>query len=259
MKFLKTGKGKVIVSAAVVFFFTVGGVAFASSGAGENLKDWYDKVFADETDAAMDETEEYGEDAADDFEDDYANRKDNKADQIDRKRGTETDKAIETIDASKDEHIKDLGESKEEILDDMGIKFYDFYMEAWQEIQDKAGEAEGLLDDDMEQFANDEGEVAIDDLSDDLGDAKEEAVSELEGSIEDAKEDIGDELDDRGDNLVYNLESQVDHEIEMLRSHVSDILYDLTEEQKELIAEAAGDKEAEAKDAMDDVVENMSN
>lgn len=259
MKFLKTGKGKIITSILAVFFITAGGVALAANGAGDNLRAWYDKAFADTTDEALDEAAEYEEDAVSDFKEDYADRKNQKAGQIDRKRDWETNNSIENIDAAKDEHIEDLGNTKEEIMENMNERFYKIYMDAWIEIEARAEEAESLVNEDMQHFATTEGNAAIAQLNEDLDGAKNEAVSELEGAIEDAKAEISAELDDEREWLDHNLETEIDNKISLLTIHVGETLTDLTEEQEQLIADAASDKEDEAKDALDQVVENMNN
>lgn len=256
MKFLKTTKGKVVAIFTAILLVSTAGVAFAGSNAGGMLSDWYEAAFAKTTDDAMNEAEAHEEEAAADFEEDYANRKDQKAGQIDRKRDRTTDSSIDNINEAKEGHMDDLDEAQAEILEKMGQDFYNVYMDAWLEIQERAAEAETLVNEDMDQFASEEGEAAIAQLSDDLGEAKEDAVSELEDAIEEAKGVITVELEDRGDNLEENLNGLVDHEIEKLKRIVSDTLYDLTKEQEELIDEAATELEEEAKDAMDEVFEN---
>lgn len=256
MKFLKTTKGKVVTIFTAILLVSTAGVAFASSNAGNMLWEWYDGAFGKKADDVLDEAAAYEEEAAADFEDDYTARKDQKADQIDRKRERTTNSSIENIIEAKEGHMDDLDEAQIDILKKMGQDFYTVYMDAWLEIQDRAAEAEMLVNENMEQFATQEGEVAIAQLSDDLGQAKEDAVTELEDAVEEAKGVITEELDDRGDNLEENLNGQIDHEIENLKRIVSDTLYDLTKEQEILIEEAAADLEQEAKDAMDDIFDN---
>lgn len=256
-KFLQTGKGKVVAVLTAILLVTGAGVAFAGSGAGDMLKQWYDNAFDATTADVLDEAAAYEDDAAADFEEDYAERKDQKAGQIDRKRDRTTASSIENINDAKDEHMDDLDVTKEGILENMGLEFYNFYMDAWLEIQERASEAESLINDDMHQFATEEGQAAIGQLTDDLHQAQDDAVTELEGAIEAAKEDLSVELDAQGDILEDNLTGQIDHEIENLKRIVSDTLYDLTKEQEALIEEAAADLEDEAKDAMDDVIANM--
>jgi|SRR5699024_2408531 len=256
MKFLKTTKGKVVAIITAILLISTAGVAFASSNAGDMLSDWYEGAFGKKTADVLAQAEVYEEEAGADFEEDYANRKDQKAGQIDRKRERTTNSSIENINEAKESHLDDLDEAQADILEKMGLDFYNVYMDAWLEIQDRAAEAETLVKEDMEQFATNEGEAAIAQLSVDLSQAKEDAVSELEDAIEEAKGVIREELDKKGDNLEDNLNGQVDHEIEKLKRVVSETLYDLAKEQETLIEEAAADLEQEAKDAMDDVFNN---
>src|SRR5699024_10067470 len=168
-----------------------------------------------------------------------------------------TDSAVENINKAKEDRMDDLDAKKEEILEGMEIEFYNVYMNAWLEIQDRAAEANNLINEDMEQFATEEGQAAIGQLTEDLHQAKDDAVSELEGAIEEAQAELTAELDERGNNLEDNLNGVVDHEIEMLKRTVSETLYDLTKEQEALIEEAAAELEEEAKDAMDEVLAEM--
>lgn len=259
MKFLKTGKGKVVAILTAILLVSTAGVAFASSNAGDMLKDWYNDAFNITTADALDEAEAYEDEAAADFEEHYTDRKDQKADQIDRKRDGTTDGSIENINEAKEGHMDDLDIAKEEILEGMGLDFYNVYMDAWLGIQDRAAEAENLINQDMDAFATEEGQAAIGQLTEDLHQAKDDAVTELEDAIKEAQEELSAEIDERGDNLEDNLNGIVDHEIEMLKRTVTDTLYDLTKEQEALIVEAAADLEDEAKEAMDDVFENMGN
>src|SRR5699024_11129720 len=124
MKFLKTTKWKVVTIFTAILLVSTAGLAFDSSNAVNILWVLNDYVFGKKADDVLDEAADYEEEAAADFEDDYTARKDQKADQIDRKRERTTNSSIENIIEAKEGHMDDLDEAQIVILKKMGQDFY---------------------------------------------------------------------------------------------------------------------------------------
>lgn len=256
---LSTVKGKLLIGVIVVGIFSSAGFALANTGAGEALKQWYDNMFGQAVDAAKDEATAYGEEVYDGLLERYEELKVNAAAEIDATRDRETENAQSEIEAAKDEHLASLEEAQAEIEDEMGLKFYQEYMNGWLEIQRLAEEAAAAASSDLAEFTDGEGAGAIAQLTDDLTAAKDAAVTELEDAVETAKAELSDQLDAHSDLLADNLKKEIDFISEELVETVTEITENLVATQQGLIAEVATQLTEEAKNSLDDIVNNINN
>lgn len=256
---LGTLKGKLVAGALAVVVLASAGVAYASTDAGANLKQWYDGMFSTTVDNVEAQTDAYKDSKLPGLAEEYEGLKSDASLDIDLTRTTETGESLEAIVNAKLSHIESLDESQQEILANMGLQFYNVMLDGYFEIERLGEEGLAYATNDLTTYTDQLGQDAVNQLTGDLGTAKDNAVTELEDAVREAKEQLAQELDSNEEITVRNLKNQVDWAIEDLRASVTELLTGLVEEQQTIIVAKAQELEDNAKAALDDVVSGINN
>ena len=259
VKLFDSTKKKVVAGVTAFVLVSGVGISFAATDIGGQLKAWYDGVFDDAVAKGVGEAEQYGQDQLPGLEAEYNNLKDDAEKDINEKRDSETERAINEVEAAKNSHLIDLEEARNTLLNEAGAKFESVFDEGVSEIERLAGLAETHATDELTRVTSENGDSAVNHVNSELDQAKNDAVDELEEKIETAKNALLAQLIAESGRLTDGLQSEIDNAIEDIREEVTYLLVDLVEEQETAIANAASAKEQEAKDALDDVVANMNN
>lgn len=259
MKLFKLTRKKVI--AGVLAFSIISGLTFvlANTDAGEALRDWYNRLFNQKVDSAMDEANQYGESLMPGLLDEYADEKSHAEGMIDRKKAYEIGRSTKAIRAAKDAHLDSLDEARVEILDGMDLQFFQVFVEGVQEIERLGSEASQYVQSDLRDHFGSKRESTLTDIEVELTAIKNEALSDLETAIEEAKSEIESEVNTRSDVLVSNLKTRINHKVDELRREVRSIINGYTAEIEHAIVEKAAEMENEAKQAMDQLVSDLTN
>ncbi|HEY4602055.1 MAG TPA: hypothetical protein VIG73_12370 [Cerasibacillus sp.] len=259
MKLFKMTKKKIIVGVLAISLFSGLTFALANTEAGQALKDWYNHLFNQKVDMAMDEANQYGESLMPGLLDEYADEKAHAEGIIDRKKAYELGKSTEAIKVAKDAHLESLGDAKADILDGMDLQFFQVFVEGAQEIERLGSEASLFVQSDLADHFGNKRDSTLADIENELTQVKNEALSDLEAAIEAAKVEIEAEVDSRSDVLVSNLKTRIDHKIDELRREVRSIIVGYTAEIENAIVLKADEMENEAKLAMDQLISDLTN
>lgn len=256
--FFKSFKGKVVAVGLVIVMLTSAGAVFASTGAGDQLRAWYDGMFGQSVEEIESETEAYVESQVPGLEAEYASLKETAGVDIDLSRETATGETLEEIIQAKLEHIEDLDGEKAAILAEIGLQFYDVFLDGIMEIGRNSDEAFAYATDDLTTFTTESGNSAVEQLTTDIHEARDQAVTELEDAIRAAQEELAQELANQEEITTRNLKKQVDWAIEDLQEEVVSLLETLVSTQQALITETADQLGEEAKAALDEVVSGIN-
>lgn len=259
MKLFKMTKKKVIVGVLAISIFSGLTFALANTEAGQALKDWYNRLFDQKTNAAIEEANQYGESLMPGLLDEYADEKAHAEGIIDRKKAYELGKSTEAIKAAKDAHLESLGDAKSDILTGMDMQFFQVFVEGAQEIERLGSEASQYVQSDLADHFGTKRDTTLADIEAELTVVKNEALSDLEAAIEDAKAEIEAEVNTRSDVLVSNLKTRIDHKVDELRREVRAIIVGYTAEIENAIVLKADEMENVAKQAMDQLISDLTN
>lgn len=252
---LNSLKGKIIAGTVAVGVVTSGGLVFANTDAGEQLRVWYDQAFGESAESVEAEVTAYGESLIPGLVDEYNGMKENATEDINDTRDRETASAQDAIESVKQGHLDNLNGTKADILENMNLRFQtEIYQPMWLEIQSLAAQAEEYATNDLTAHTGTKGGEAVSKVTEDLNTAKEEAVSELEDAIENAQAEIEAEMDNQEEMTASNLNNHIDGFIGDLRRTLDGLLEDLVQEQETIIADAAAGLETDAINALDEVV-----
>ncbi|MFD2044763.1 hypothetical protein ACFSTA_07590 [Ornithinibacillus salinisoli] len=255
---LGTMKGKIVAGVLVAGVISGTGVAFANTDAGENLRQWYNGMFNQTVDNIEGEVTEYGESRMPELMEEYEGLKSEAELEIDLTRDMETNESLEEILAAKMSHIQSLDAEQQEILENIGLEFYNVYLDGFFEIQRLQGEGLEYATNDLTAFTDEVGQASVDQMTTDLNTARDEAVTDLEDAIREAQEALTAELENQEEIITRNLIQQVDWHINDLRTTVTELLNGLVEEQQAIIVAAAEELEADALEALDEVVSGIN-
>lgn len=257
---LKLGsfKGKLVAGVLAVGVLASAGVAYASTDAGANLKQWYDGMFTTSVDNVDTEVNAYKDSRIAEVAEEYEGLKSDASIDIDLTRTTETGESLEEIVNAKLSHLESLDETQQEILANMGLQFYNVMLDGYFEIQRLGEEGVAYATDDLTTYTDELGEDAVNQLTGDLTTATDDAVTELEDAVRAAKEQLAQELDSNEEITARNIKNQLDWTIEDLRETVTGLLTGLVEEQQTIITAKAQELEDNAKAALDEVVSGIN-
>lgn len=257
-KMLGTFRGKMIAIILVIALVSTTGVVFASTNAGEQLRTWYNGLFNQKVIDIESDLEEYTESKIPGLEAELEQLKHTAGIDIDLSRELATGETLEELIQAKLEHIEGIDAEEYAILENIGLQFYNVFLNGYNEIQRNAGAGLEYATTNLTTYTTDSGELAMQQMTTDIHAARDQAVSELEGAIHEAQERLAQEVASQEEITSRNLRNQVNWAIEGLRENVTSILETLVSEQESIIIAKAGELEAEAKSALDEVVSGIN-
>lgn len=251
-------KKKIIAGLFATSVVISSGVVFASTPAGEGLRDWYNGLFNESVASIESEVESMTTERFSELESEYAQVKSDAAISIDLSRELSTGQSLEEIISAKLDHIEGIDAEKAAILESIGYEYYNVFLDAYLEIDRLASEGEAFATNDLTNYTSDLGDEAVTQLTTDLTTAKENAVQELEEAIRAAQEELAAEVSSHETATIENLSNWLGWTIDDLRASVTTLLDELVTEQEAIIVAKAQELEDDAKAALDAVVEGIN-
>lgn len=257
-KFLGTLKGKIVAILLVVGLVSGTGIVFAATGAGEQLRIWYESMFNQTVDNIEADVEAYSEEKLADLTGEYEELKATAGIDIDLSRELATGNSLEEIVQAKLAHIEEIDAEQQAILANIGLEFYNVFLDGYLEIKRNTEEGLAYATDDLAAYTGELGNEAIGQMTNDITAAKDNAVADLEEAIRQAQEALAAELDTQEEITTRNLLNQVNWAVDELRTNVIDVLDGMVAEQEAVIIAKAQELENEAKAALDEVVSGIN-
>ncbi|GEM_PF-4874004 len=258
-KLLGTLKGKIVATILVVGLISGTGIVLAATGAGEQLRIWYESMFNQTVDNIEADVEGYSEDKLANLTAEYELLKATAGMDIDLSRELATGNALDEIIKAKLEHIEGIDAEQQAILADIGYQFYNVFLDGYMEIIRNTNEGLEYATNDLANYTAESGSEAIGQMTQDITAAKDHAVRDLEEAIRKAQETLASELESQEKVTTKNLLNQVDWAVDDLRTDVMEVLDGMVADQEAVIIAKAKELEDEAKAALDEVVSGINN
>ncbi|MFD1334390.1 hypothetical protein ACFQ4N_02195 [Oceanobacillus iheyensis] len=251
-------KKKVVAGVLATSVVVSSSVVFASTPAGEGLRDWYNGLFNESVASIESEAESMTTERFNELESEYAQIKSDAAIDIDLSRELSTGQSLDEIISAKLDHIEGIDAEKAAILEDIGYEYYNVFLDAYLEIDRLANEGEAFATNDLTNYTSELGEEAVTQLTSDLTTAKDNAVQELEDAIQAAQEELAAEVSSHEAATIENISDWLGWTIDDLRASVTTLLDDLVAEQEAIIVAKAQELEDDAKAALDAVIDGIN-
>ncbi|TYS62490.1 hypothetical protein FZC76_21225 [Sutcliffiella horikoshii] len=254
-----TWQKKLVAGTVAVGLISGVGMTFASASEGSPLRQWYNELFSNTQQSILTDNEAAATEA---FENWAANTEQLKVGagfEINETMEAELTRVGTEIMSTKDEHIASLGEEKAELLADMNYQVYQhIFLEGYMAIQNQGDVAMGTVEESFQNFTNETGQAAVNEMTQELTSAKDSAVTELEEAIAHAKEELSAQLAMEEQVSRNNLERQITYKLTDLRDALTSIINELVSEQQNIITAKALELEEEAKASLDEVMESIN-
>ncbi|TQR21677.1 hypothetical protein [Psychrobacillus vulpis] len=254
---IKTVKGKIIAGTLVITLASGAGVAFGASGAGENLKAWFDTQFNGAKADMENEITEYANGKKEDLKTEFNELKVGATTKINSSEETARTTANTNIDKELSQHLQSINTKKVEIEGYMNKQFEDIIVDAEQRIFDAGTEAARKASENMASHTDEVGQAAQTKLNTELTSTTDQALSDLRTAIENAKSSLQTQLDNQASSTTDEIKKLIDTRIGEVRVWVTMMTNFMVQEQEELIADRAQELEDAAKTAMQDLVDGI--
>ncbi|PUB09841.1 hypothetical protein [Paenisporosarcina sp. OV554] len=254
---LKTIKGKVIAGTVSVVLLSSAGVAFASSNAGANLKDWYDGQFGVATSNIVGDVESNVSGRINGLATEYEGLKTAAGSSISTDGTNATNTASGNIETETQGHIDSINAKQTQIEGYMNGQFAALKFAANGLINQAGNAALGYANNDLTIFTGAKGDAARATLTSELEADTTAAVSELEQAIEEAKGELQAKLDTKEAATTAEIIAAIDAKIVELRGKITAKRDALVAAQKLLIDAKALELETAAKAELQGVVDGI--
>ncbi|MDQ0269153.1 ElaB/YqjD/DUF883 family membrane-anchored ribosome-binding protein [Cytobacillus purgationiresistens] len=247
-------KKKMVAGVVAVGIVSGAGFSLANTDAGGALKNWYDSLFNNTSEAVLSESDANFEQILAQLRAENEVLKELATSQINGTRDSVINTSSLAITNAKNGHIQSLEGEKGAILEAMDYQFYNLFLQGTLEIYAKGNEMQAAATSDFGSHTGAKGQAAVSEVTTQLNGVKDNAVSELEEAIRQAKAELTAGVDNYSEVVTRNLSNQATWKGEDIREALDGILAKMVTDQQTIITAKAAELELNAKQSLDDVV-----
>ena len=236
---IKTVKGKVIAGTIAVTLLSGAGVAFGASGAGENLKAWFETQFGIAKNDMETEVTDYANEKKEALNAEFNELKTGATTKINTTEGTARSSANSNIEQELNEHLESIDTKKVELERYMNNQFSRILKDAEQRIFDAGTEASRKA------------------LNTELSNTTNKAVTDLRTAIENAKSGLQSKLDEKSSDTTDEIKVLIDDRVEEVSVWVTMMTNFMVQEREDLIIARALELENTAIVEMQSLVDGI--
>ena len=251
---------KKMVIGVVGFSIMVGsGTALASTDAGQQLQNWYNKQFTVASSEVKTGVENHAKGLIPSLISWFNGVKSDATKNIEDNATTEIDRAANAINSAKDGYIEEISETKDSINSGMAAQFDSIYSKAQEALDKEAQKYAKIAKDDVTKSLNTTGAAQVKNVENDVNIVKEAAKDALTLAINDTKTELQGNIDTERNATITEINNYIDARIVTEKEILTSTVDDLKATNKAAIELKGSQIEATAISELDAMVDAIDN